>query len=89
MAKGANQDQAKNIGRVLDLKLELTVKIGELPMQLRDVLELHPGSILEIPCSADAPLALEIGKKVLASGEVVTVGENLGLRIMKESDKAN
>lgn len=73
----------KNIERVLDVDLELIVKIGELRMRLRDVLDLHSGSIIEIDRSVDSPLDLLIGSKILAQGEVVTVGESLGLRIKK------
>ena len=74
--------QVKNIDRVLDVKLEFTVKLGKLNMKLRDILELNPGSIIEIEKNVDSPLDLKIGDKVLAKGEVVTIGENLGLRIV-------
>lgn len=73
----------KNMDRVLDIKLELVVKIGTLDMKFKDVLDLFPGSVLEIDQNADGPLDLVIGNKKLAEGEVVTVGENLGLRIIK------
>lgn len=73
-----------NLDRVLDVDLELVVKIGDLKMRLKDVLDLHPGSIIEIDQSVDAPLNLLIGSKVLAEGEVVTIGESLGLRIKKK-----
>jgi flagellar motor switch protein FliN/FliY len=74
---------SKNIERIMDLKLELVVRIGYISMKLKDVLDLYPGSILEVDKSADGPLELVIGNKKLAEGEVVTVGENLGLRIIK------
>ena len=77
-------DQVKNIERIIDINLELRVKIGDLTMKLRDVLDLYPGSILEIDKNADAPLDLTVGEKKLAKGEVVTVGESLGLRILKK-----
>jgi len=72
-----------NIGRVLDVNLELIVKIGNLKMKLKDVLDLHPGAIIEVDKNADAPLDLQIGNKALTKGEVVTIGENLGIRIKK------
>jgi len=77
------ENAARNMDRILDIKLELVVKIGHLNMKFKDVLELYPGSILEIDKNADGPLDLVIGNKKLAEGEVVTVGENLGLRIIK------
>ena len=74
--------KVQNIDRVLDVKLEFTIKIGEMKMKLRDILELNPGSIIEIDRSVDEPLNLQMGDKILAKGEVVTIGENLGLRIV-------
>ena len=74
----------RNIDRILDINLELTVKIGERGMSLQEVLNLHSGSIIEIDTNADTPLDLQIAGKVLAQGEVVTVGENLGLRIIRK-----
>ena len=74
----------RNIERILDINLELTVKIGELCMPLQEILNLHSGSIIEIDKNADAPLDLQIADKVLAQGEVVTVGENLGLRVIRK-----
>jgi flagellar motor switch protein FliN/FliY len=78
------KEALNNIDRILDINLELVVQIGTLKMRLKDVLDLYPGSILEIEKNADAPLDLSIGTKKLAKGEVVTVGENLGLRIIKK-----
>lgn len=82
-APDRSDDAVKNMDRVLDIKLELVVKIGTLDMKFKDVLDLFPGSVLEIDQNADGPLDLVIGNKKLAEGEVVTVGENLGLRIIK------
>ena len=76
-----NNDE--NLGRVLDINLESTVKIGNIAMKLKDILELHPGSIMEIEKSVDLPLDLQIGDKKIAKGEVVTINENLGLKLTK------
>ena len=81
---GESGDIMKNLERVMDVKLELVVRIGEISMNLKDVLNLHPGSILEVERMADEPLELQIGGKVLVKGEVVTVGESLGLRVIKK-----
>lgn len=83
-SSGGLSSAVNNIERVMDIDLELTVKIGDLDMKLKDVLDLGPGSIIEVERNADAPLDLLVGKKVLAKGEVVTIGENLGLRITKK-----
>ncbi len=82
----SEESKANNLERVLDVKLSMVVKIGNLPMKLKDVLNLHPGSIMELENSADAPLPLTIGEKEIARGEVITIGESLGLRLMSAQE---
>jgi flagellar motor switch protein FliN/FliY len=85
VSEGRSEESGKNVDRILDINLELVVRIGSLNMKFKDVLDLYPGSILEIDKNADGPLDLMIGTKKLAEGEVVTVGESLGLRILKRA----
>ncbi|MBU1863686.1 MAG: FliM/FliN family flagellar motor switch protein [Candidatus Omnitrophica bacterium] len=78
-------NKVKNIERVLDVNVEVRVEIGELKVKLKEVLDLQNGSIIELEKSVENALFdLQVGEKVVAQGEVVTVGENLGIRIVKK-----
>jgi len=83
MDSNISTDVTERLGRVLDVDLKLSVKIGELDMKLQSILDLHPGLILELEKLADAPLDLYVGDNVIGHGEVVTIGEKLGIRIIK------
>jgi flagellar motor switch protein FliN/FliY len=46
------------------------------------VLELAPGSIVELDRMAGEPVDLLVNNKVVAKGEVVVIDESFGIRIV-------
>jgi flagellar motor switch protein FliN/FliY len=50
-------------------------------MSVHDILELGPGSVVELDKLAGESVDLLVNDKVIAKGEVVVVDENFGLRI--------
>jgi flagellar motor switch protein FliN len=70
-----------NLDLLMDVELEATLRFGSREMLLGDVLNLVPGSVLELDQQVQDPVELLIGNKVIAWGEVVTVDGNYGLRV--------
>lgn len=66
---------------LLDIKLDVSIELGRTRMLLRDILELGPGSVIELDKMAGETVDLLINNKKLAEGEVVVVDENFGVRI--------
>lgn len=66
---------------ILDVELQVTVELGRTSMQVRDVLELGPGSVVELQKLAGEPVELIVNNKLIARGEVVVIDENFGVRI--------
>lgn len=64
-----------------DVCLEINVGLGHSRMKIKDVLELGPGSIVQLDKLPEEPVELCIGDKPLARGEVVMVEDRLGIRI--------
>lgn len=71
----------ENLDLVLDIRLLATARLGRIEMPLGDILNLGPGSILEIGHLVDEPIELLINDKLIARGDVVVVDEKFGLRI--------
>ena len=74
-------DSNKNIDRILEVNLELTVVIGRTKMQLKDIMELEKGSLIELDALANQDVEVLINGKVLAYGKVVVVDQHFGVRI--------
>jgi flagellar motor switch protein FliN/FliY len=70
-----------NLDIVLDVPVSLTVELGSCQLPMRDVLHLTAGSVVQLDRAAGTPVDLRVNHKLVARGEVVMVGERLGIRI--------
>jgi flagellar motor switch protein FliN/FliY len=71
----------KTLDIVLDVKVKIAVQIGSCMLPMRDVLELAPGSVVQLHQHASDPVGLYVNDKLVAYGEVVVVEDNFGIKI--------
>lgn len=77
-----------HIERILALEVPIVVRLGTRTLRVSEVTALAPGSIIEIPKSADTELDLMVNNQVVGTGLAVKVGENFGIRISTIGDVA-
>lgn len=70
-----------NLGLVMGVDLNVTVEIGRTRKQVKEILSLHQGSILELDKQAGAPVDIMVNGKLIARGDVVVIDDNFGVRI--------
>jgi flagellar motor switch protein FliN/FliY len=70
-----------NLEHLMNVRLPLTIRLGSLRMNLDELLQLTPGSILELDRRENEPLDVLSNGQVVARGEVVAVDDRFGLRI--------
>lgn len=71
----------QSIEMLLDLDLPVTVSFGQSRMLLSDVLKLNTGSVIELSSHVNDPVEVIVNNCVVATGEVVVVNGNFGIRI--------
>lgn len=71
----------KNIDLILDVPLEVSVELGRTKKNIRDILALSSGSLIELNKLAEEPVDIFINGKKIAYGEVVVIDENFGVKI--------
>ncbi|HZG77478.1 MAG TPA: flagellar motor switch phosphatase FliY [Paenibacillus sp.] len=76
----ANTDNT-NLNLLLDIPLKVTVELGRTQKQIKDILELSQGSIVELDKLAGEPVDILVNNKLIAKGEVVVIDENFGVRV--------
>ena len=64
-----------------DIDLDATLRFGAREMTLHDVLELGPGTVVELDKHVAEPVDLLVGDRIVARGEVVVVSGNFALRV--------
>lgn len=78
---GLVQGDATNLNLLLDIPLKVTVELGRTQKQIKDILELSQGSIIELDKLAGEPVDILVNNKLIAKGEVVVIDENFGVRV--------
>lgn len=81
-APAAGGDATRSRMSVLhDVELVLTAEIGRTRLPMRQVLELVPGTVLELDRAAGSPADVMVNGRLVARGDVVVVDEEYGIRI--------
>jgi len=75
-----------NYALLLDVELAAVVRFGSREMELKELLELGPGDVVELDRHVADPVDLIVGDKIIAHGEVVLVNGNFGLRITEVAE---
>jgi len=81
LAPEAKAAEQQNIDLLLDVSLPIVIELGRTSMKIQDILELGPGSVVELDKLAGEPVDVIVNDKPIAKGEVVVVEENFGVRI--------
>ncbi|WP_372594065.1 flagellar motor switch protein FliN [Actinotalea sp.] len=74
-------DLHRGLRLLQDVEMTLTAEIGRTRLPVRQVLELVPGTVLELDRAAGAPADVMVNGRLVARGEVVVVDEEYGIRI--------
>jgi len=76
-----DQQSQRNLDMLLDIPLKVTVELGRTNQTVKDILDLSPGSIVELDKLAGEPVDVLVNNKLIAKGEVVVIDENFGVRV--------
>lgn len=66
---------------ILNVEVQATVELGRANLQVRDVLDLGPGSVVELEKLAGEPVDVMVNNRPFARGEVVVIDEYFGVRL--------
>jgi flagellar motor switch protein FliN/FliY len=78
-ARGGGQRAAYEL--LMDVEMDVTAELGRTRMTVRSLLDLEPGSIVELDRMAGSPVDLLVNGRLIARGEVVVVDEEFALRL--------
>lgn len=70
-----------NIDVILDIPVIVSMEIGRTHINIRNLLQLNQGSVIELDRLAGEPLDVLVNGTLIAHGEVVVVNEKFGIRL--------
>jgi flagellar motor switch protein FliN len=71
---------------LLEVALDATLRFGSCTLELRELLDLGPGDVVELDRQLSDPVDLIVGDKIVARGEVVLMNGNFGLRVTEVAE---
>lgn len=90
MTDGQSKDEKKlaavekapgTLGFLQDVLLTVSVELGRADLSIERLLQLKPGSVIEVEKLSEEPLDIFINGKISARGEAVIVNEKFGVRV--------
>jgi flagellar motor switch protein FliN/FliY len=78
-------ESGQNMGALnllMDVQLALSMRFGSRRLLLSEVLDLSPGSVVELDRRVQEPVDLLLDGRLVARGEVVVIDGNYGLRVI-------
>lgn len=68
-----------------EISLPVIIELGRIQMTIKKLLELQPGNMLELDIHPETGVDLVVNGKRIARGELLRIGEALGVRIQELS----
>lgn len=79
-AAGPSDGEIK-MDSILDVPVTISMEIGRTRINIRNLLQLNQGSVVELDRLAGEPMDVLINGTLIAQGEVVVVNEKFGIRL--------
>ena len=84
-----DKDSSDKLDFLKDLQLSVYIELGRTQMQIKDILELERGYVIELDKLASEPVDIFVNNKKIAEGEVVVIDKHFGIRITNLNEATN
>lgn len=64
------------------LPISIRIEVGRIEMPVKQLLDLKPGNLLELDVTPEEGVNLVVNGKLVGKGELLQVGETLGVRVL-------
>jgi flagellar motor switch protein FliN/FliY len=71
----------EDLRHFFDIPISIAIQLADRSMKVRDILQLQPNSIVELPKSAGENMDILANGRFIASGEVLELEDSTGIRL--------
>jgi flagellar motor switch protein FliN len=76
------------MGVLEKVKIELSVELGRTQMPIRTLLKMGRGAVIDLDARHDDPVLIYANQELIARGEIVVVGDKIGVTITERVKRA-
>ena len=74
-------EERRKLDPILDIPVTIAMEVGRSQINIRNLLQLNQGSVVELDRVAGEPLDVLVNGTLIAHGEVVVVNDKFGIRL--------
>ncbi len=74
-------EEKRKLDTILDIPVTISIEVGRSKINIRNLLQLNQGSVVELDRVAGEPLDVLVNGTLIAHGEVVVVNDKFGIRL--------
>lgn len=74
-------EEKRKLDTILDIPVTISMEVGRSKINIRNLLQLNQGSVVELDRVAGEPLDVLVNGTLIAHGEVVVVNDKFGIRL--------
>ena len=74
-------EEKRKLDTILDIPVTISMEVGRSKINIRNLLQLNKGSVVELDRVAGEPLDVLVNGTLIAHGEVVVVNDKFGIRL--------
>jgi flagellar motor switch protein FliN/FliY len=76
-----SSEDKRKLDTILDIPVTISMEVGRSKINIRNLLQLNQGSVVELDRVAGEPLDVLVNGTLIAHGEVVVVNDKFGIRL--------
>jgi flagellar motor switch protein FliN/FliY len=80
-ARPISAEEHARLDSILDIPVTISMEVGRSKINIRNLLQLNQGSVVELDRIAGEPLDVLVNGTLIAHGEVVVVNDKFGIRL--------
>ncbi len=80
-AKAGGENADVNLDLVLNVPVDISLRVGSTSISIRDLVSLVEGSVITLDQDAGEPMDVLVNGTLVAHGEIVVVDERYGVRL--------
>jgi flagellar motor switch protein FliN len=76
------------VGVLEKVKIEVSVVLGRTQMPIRQLLKMGRGAVIDLDSRHDDPVLIYANNELIARGEIVVLGDRIGVSITERVKRA-
>lgn len=78
----------QNLDLILDVPVKMSVEIGSRQILMKDLLQMGPGTVINLEKSTDSPVDIYINNKFIGRGEIMVLENQIAVKVIELTTKS-